>query len=88
VGDLKYLKILDNEFLFDVVTDPMERANLKTRRKDDFERITAAWMAWNGSMLPEIDASFTEGFDGSLMADHIGTPKAGTLADPSLPKSP
>jgi hypothetical protein len=33
-GNLKFLKILDNTFLFDVVEDPMERANLKARRKD------------------------------------------------------
>ena len=31
-GDYKYLKILDNTFLFNVVEDPMERANLKERR--------------------------------------------------------
>jgi arylsulfatase A-like enzyme len=33
-GDWKYLKILDNTFLFDVVQDPMERANLKERHRD------------------------------------------------------
>jgi len=33
-GDWKYLKILDNCFLFDVVQDPMERANLKERERD------------------------------------------------------
>ena len=35
-GDLKFLKILDHTFLFDVVADPLERANLKERRKDDY----------------------------------------------------
>jgi hypothetical protein len=30
-GDYKYLKILDNTFLFNVVEDPTERANLKGR---------------------------------------------------------
>jgi len=30
-GDWKFLKILNNTFLFDVVQDPMERANLKGR---------------------------------------------------------
>ena len=38
-GDLKFLKILDNTFLFDVVADPLERANLKDRRKDDYRRL-------------------------------------------------
>ena len=32
-GDYKYLKILDNTFLFNVVDDPMERANLKERQQ-------------------------------------------------------
>lgn len=85
IGDLKYLKILDNEFLFDVVADPMERANLKTRRKGDFDRIKAAWTDWNAGMLPEIPASFTEGFDSSQLADHIGAGKASLAPDPSLP---
>ena len=40
-GDYKYLKILDNTFLFNVVEDPMERANLKVRRKDVYDRIVA-----------------------------------------------
>ena len=33
-GDFKFLKILDNTFLFNVVEDPLERANLKERRTD------------------------------------------------------
>ncbi len=33
-GDLKYLKIRGNTFLFDVVQDPRERANLKDRRRE------------------------------------------------------
>jgi len=35
IGNLKYLKIVDNTFLFDVAADPMERANLKDRRPLD-----------------------------------------------------
>jgi hypothetical protein len=34
IGDWKHLKILDNTFLFDLVDDPLERANLRERRKD------------------------------------------------------
>ena len=34
VRDYKFLKILDNTFLFNVVEDPLERANLKERQKD------------------------------------------------------
>ena len=88
-GDYKYLKILDNTFLFNVVDDPMERANLKERRKDIYDRITAEWYAWNATMLPEIDESSTDNFTGGQLADHIGTPKASGKADnPVSPKTP
>src|SRR3546814_16866871 len=36
-GDWKYLKILGNSFLFNVVDDPLERANLKAARQSDVE---------------------------------------------------
>ena len=80
-GDYKYLKILDNTFLFNVVEDPMERANLKERRKDVYDRITAEWHEWNATMLPEIDESSTDNFTGAQLADHIGTPKTSGKAD-------
>jgi arylsulfatase A-like enzyme len=88
-GDLKYLKILDNTFLFNVVDDPLERANLKDRRKDIYDRIISEWLAWNAEMLPEIDESYTFGFSGDELADHIGTPKASGKADnPTPSKAP
>ena len=87
-GDYKYLKILENTFLFNVVEDPMERANLKERRKDIYDRITAEWYEWNATMLPEIDESFTDNFTGGQLADHIGTPKTSGKADnPVSPKT-
>ena len=52
-GNWKYLRIAGNEFLFDVVQDPRERANLKDREKDVFDRLKSDWVAWNGTMLPE-----------------------------------
>jgi hypothetical protein len=42
----------------------MERANLKERRKDISDRITAEWYDWNATMLPEIDESYTNSFSG------------------------
>jgi len=88
-GDYKYLKILDHMFLFNVVEDPMERANLKERHKDIYDRITAEWYAWNSTMLPEIDESSTDNFTGRQLADHIGTPKTSGKADnPGSPKTP
>jgi len=88
-GDYKYLKILGNTFLFNVVEDPMERANLKERSKDIYDRITAVWYDWNATMLPEIDESSTDNFTGDQLADHIGTPKTSGKADnPVSPKTP
>ena len=71
-GDLKYLKIRENTYLFDVVADPRERANLKHRRKDVFDRLVAEWDAWNAAMLEEIPDSFGEVFTAADLADHIG----------------
>jgi arylsulfatase A-like enzyme len=88
-GDYKYLKILDNTFLFNVVEDPMERANLKERHKDVYDRIVAEWHEWNATMLLETDESNTANFTGDRLADHIGTPKTTGKADnPVAPKTP
>jgi arylsulfatase A-like enzyme len=80
-GDWKYLKIRDNTFLFNVADDPMERANLKNRHKDIYDRLVAEWLAWNRIMLPEVDESSTGGFTGGQFADHIGAPPVTTRAD-------
>ena len=71
-GNFKYLKIRDNTYLFDVVNDPRERGNLKTRQQDVFNRMEADWHAWNATMLPEIDDSFGETYTAADLADHIG----------------
>src|SRR6267142_3547002 len=71
-GDYKFLKILDNTFLFNVVEDPLERANLKERQKDVYRRLIREWYDWNAMMLPEIKESFTHSFDGKELADHFG----------------
>jgi hypothetical protein len=84
-GDFKYLKVLDNTFLFNVVADPMERANLKERNKDIYDRLVAEWNAWNTTMLPEVADSAGENFSGNELADHIGSSKASKLPDPGLP---
>jgi arylsulfatase A-like enzyme len=80
-GDFKFLKILDNTFLFNVVEDPMERANLKERRKDLYDQLVAKWLDWNATMLPEIDESSTSNFTGGQLADHIGTQPTSRKAD-------
>ena len=71
-GDFKYLKIRDNTFLFNVVADPRERANLRDRRRDLMQRMVADWTAWSAAMLPEIPDSFGETYTAAQLADHIG----------------
>jgi arylsulfatase A-like enzyme len=86
-GDYKFLKILENTFLFNVAEDPLERANLKGRQKDAYRRMAREWFEWNATMLPEIKESFTHSFDGKTLADHFGakqpdgTPDIPTRAD-------
>ena len=71
-GPFKYLKIRDNSFLFNVVEDPRERANLKDRLPDIFGRMVSAWEAWNDGMLPEDPGSFAESYTAAQLADKIG----------------
>ena len=68
-GDWKYLKINDNEFLFDVVADPLERANLREREPELFARLAKAWEEWNDEMLPITDEVFTHGVTPDIQAD-------------------
>jgi len=80
-GNYKFLKILDNTFLFDVVDDPMERANLKERHKDVYDRLVAKWLDWNATMLPEVDESYTENPTGDKFADRPGAKPTSQKAD-------
>jgi arylsulfatase A-like enzyme len=86
-GDWKYLKILENRFLFNVVDDPLERANLRERHQETYKTLVAEWFAWNATMLPEIDDSYTFSFSGDELADHIGAQPTAQGADnpPSAP---
>lgn len=58
-GHWKYLKIGANEFLFDVVKDPRERANLSHRHPEKFENLKAAYAAWDKTMLQYPADSYT-----------------------------
>ena len=84
VGDWKYLKVLDNTFLFNVVDDPMERANLKDRRKDIYDRLTAEWDTWNATVLPESADSYTENNIGKNWVDRPGAVPVTLAPDPAL----
>lgn len=76
-GDLKWLKIKDNTFLFNVVSDPLERANLKDRQPDVYRRLVNEYETWNATMLPENPQSSTGPMgNASQLADHYGvTPR-------------
>jgi arylsulfatase A-like enzyme len=69
-GDMKWLKIRNNTFLFDVVSDPLERANLKDRQPEVYRRLVAEYAAWNATMLPEDPKSYSEKITGKQWADH------------------
>ena len=86
-GDWKILKVAENTFLFDVAADPMERANLRDRHRDVFDRMAGEWNDWNAGMLPEVRESFTEGFTATQLADHIGAKPVppGPDPDPAWP---
>ncbi|HEX5432059.1 MAG TPA: sulfatase-like hydrolase/transferase [Bryobacteraceae bacterium] len=70
-GDMKYLKIRENTFLFNVVDDPLERANLKNREPDVYRRLIQEFEEWNAAMLPEQPVS-GGGFTADQLADHFG----------------
>jgi arylsulfatase A-like enzyme len=73
LGNYKYLKIDDNEFLFDVVADPLERANLKGRQPDRFAAMKSAWELWDAGMLHDPTAQ-SAGNDPANWADHFSSP--------------
>ena len=86
-GDWKYLQIAGNEFLFDVVKDPRERANLKDRYKDVFDRLKSDWAAWNDTMLAERPRPAPYSNPGNVVADHYGVVNPPPAAPPGAPRS-
>jgi arylsulfatase A-like enzyme len=51
-GPWKYLKVDEHEYLFDVVTDERERANLARRHPARLAEMRAAWQQWDATMPP------------------------------------
>lgn len=72
-GNWKYLKIADNEFLFDVVNDQRERANLAQKNPEIFNQLKQQWAAWDASMLPITADVRTHAVDGKVQADRYRT---------------
>ncbi len=69
-GDWKYLRIQDNEFLFDVVQDARERANLAERHPERLAELRGQWERWNAAMLPITADVRTHGLTPKTQADH------------------
>jgi arylsulfatase A-like enzyme len=68
-GDWKYLKINDNEFLFNVVDDVRERANLRERYPEVWQRLRHQWEDWNSQQLPITDAVYSGSISPETQAD-------------------
>jgi arylsulfatase A-like enzyme len=71
-GNWKYLKIQNNEFLFDVVADPRERANLSNKHPHVFAELKSQWKEWNKGMLPIPPELESHRLNGKMQADHYG----------------
>lgn len=64
-GDWKYLRMDDVEYLFDLSTDPRERANLRDRHPEILARLRQDWSHWDASLPPipaeaKVSLVFTE----------------------------
>ena len=63
VGDWKYLKVDDNEYLFNIPQDERERANRAKAEPARLDALRADWLAWNAGMPPiPQDASISLGY--------------------------
>lgn len=71
-GDWKYLLIRDTEFLFDVVTDQHERANLARKHPEVLRELKAQWESWNAAMLPITPDVYSHAVTGKFQADRYG----------------
>jgi arylsulfatase A-like enzyme len=60
MGDWKYLKVDEHEYLFNLAQDERERANLRHREPQRLDALRQAWLDWDRSMpsIPD-DASVT-----------------------------
>jgi arylsulfatase A-like enzyme len=72
-GDMKWLQINGNTFLFDVVADPLERANLKDRQPEVYRKLVNQYETWSATMLPEDPAANSGPIgDAKQLADRPG----------------
>ncbi len=63
VGDWKYLKVDDHEYLFNLTHDARERANLAAREPERMLTMRAQWEQWNDTIPPiPADATVSLGY--------------------------
>jgi arylsulfatase A-like enzyme len=68
LGDWKYLRVDGNDYLFNVVTDARERANLGKHMPEKLQALKTLWETWNASMPPiPDDATISLGFSNKDM---------------------
>jgi arylsulfatase A-like enzyme len=68
LGDWKYLRVDGNDYLFNVVADARERANLGKHMPDKLQELKTLWETWNASMPPiPADATISLGFSNKDM---------------------
>lgn len=51
-GDWKYLRVDDNDYLFNIRQDERERANLAAQQPERLATMRQAWESWNATMPP------------------------------------
>lgn len=68
-GDWKYLRRRGREYLFDLTSDPRERANLKMQHPELFAALKQDFDRWNATMLSYPDDSFSAGGGPGALAD-------------------
>jgi arylsulfatase A-like enzyme len=73
IDDLKYLKINNNEFLFNVVNDPRERANLARSYPAKLKELRSDWQEWSKQMLPIPTDLRSHKLNSRMQADHYST---------------
>lgn len=52
LGDWKYLKVDEHEYLFNITSDARERANLSEREPERLSAMRDKWLSWNETMPP------------------------------------
>jgi hypothetical protein len=67
------INTLCGECCGNVVSDPLDRTNLKDRQPEVYRRLVAEYDAWNRTMLPENPSSYSEKINGKQWADHYGS---------------